>query len=52
MLSRGNAAGSAPGQPTQAAQPSQPSQAAQTAQPAQADPIKQGVDAVRKLLPF
>jgi len=53
MLSRGNAAagapGSAPPQPTQAAQPVQPVQAAQ---PAQADPIKSGVDAVRKLLPF
>ncbi len=49
-LSRGGtaagASGSSPAQPTQAAQPAQP------AQPAQADPIKQGVDAVRKLLPF
>ncbi|MFO1311283.1 MAG: DUF3617 family protein [Burkholderiales bacterium] len=55
MLTRGNAPGAAqgsaqggaPGQPAQA----QPTQAAQP-QPAQPDPIKQGVDAVRKLLPF
>lgn len=50
MLSRGNAAAGAPG--AAQAQPAQAAQPTQAAQPAQPDPIKSGVDAVRKLLPF
>jgi hypothetical protein len=52
MLSRGRG-----GQPMQAVQPVQSGQPMQPAQPAQAeaqkpDAVKQGIDAVRKLLPF
>ena len=50
MLTRGNAPGAMQGA-AQGSAPSQPTQAAQP-QAAQPDPIKQGVDAVRKLLPF